>query len=303
MAFEADAVVDRRLLKRRLWWWRAVALAAVVVLGLVIVDDWFGIDHGDSVAQIDVEGLIVDDPKREALIAAIAKDPSVKALIVRIDSPGGTIVGGESLYRALRAVSETKPVVAAMANLATSGGYMAALAADRIVAREGTVTGSIGVILQTTEVSELLKSIGITTEAIKSGPLKAEPSPFAPMTPEAREAMRTMVADMYEFFLDLVVERRKLARDSARALADGRVFTGRRAVQAGLVDALGGIEEARAWLEAERQVPKKLPLRKLKAQDPVDELFGSVAALARKVTLSERLTLDGLISLWHPELR
>jgi protease-4 len=303
MAFEADAVVDRRRLKRRLFVWRTLAIVVALALAFYVIDDLYGIERHDHVARLSVEGVITDDRPRDELLAELAEDSRVKALIVSVDSPGGTVVGGETLYKSLRAVAEKKPVVAVAGQLATSAAYMIALGADRIYAHEGTITGSIGVILQTTEISELLKKVGVSAEAIKSGPLKAEPTPFAPMSPDVRAALQGMVGEMFDMFLGMVVERRNLAPEVVRTLADGRVFTGRRAAEIGLVDAIGGEREARAWLDAERGVSKKLPVRDVKPRRPDADLFSQIDSLARKISFSERLTLDGLVSLWHPDLR
>ncbi len=180
---------------------------------------------------------------------------------------------------------------------------MVALAADRIIAREGTITGSIGVLLQTTEITGLLGKLGIATEAIKSGPLKAVPSPLEPMTPEVREITQALVDDIFSMFLRMVAERRKLTRLDAEALADGRVFTGRGAVEKRLIDGLGGEAEAIAWLEDKKGIESDLPVRDIKVERGVEEWFEYFDSLARKTMFSERLTLDGLISVWHPELR
>jgi protease-4 len=177
---------------------------------------------------------------------------------------------------------------------------MVAIAADRIYARDGTITGSIGVIMQTTEITGLLDKLGIKAEAIKSGPLKAAPSPFEPMTEEVRRATQRVVADIFGFFVDLVSERRGIARDAVLALADGRVFTGRRAVADRLVDAIGGETEALDWLARERSVARNLPVRDIGNEGELERLFGDLSSLARKVVFSERLSLDGLISVWHP---
>ena len=242
---------------------------------------------------------------RTRTVRQIGDDASAKALILRIDSPGGTVVGGESLYRHLRAVAEKKPVIAVLGEVAASGGYMVALAADHIVAREGTLTGSIGVIMQTTDITGLLAKLGIEAEAIKSGPLKAVPSPVERLTDEGRAATRRLVDDMYQMFTAMVAERRGLPLPRAIELADGRVYTGRQARAAGLVDSLGGEEEARAWL-AERGISRRLPSRKIEIERD-DEFWprlvrSTVQAVTGKTYLSERLTLDGLVALWHPDL-
>lgn len=299
MSFEADMLVDRRRLKRRLSLWRAAAVLALVGLVLFLVGGPRALTGRDHIARFSVEGIILEDEKRDELLDKLAMDGAVKALIVRIDSPGGTVVGGETLYLSLRGVAAHKPVVVVMGTTATSAGYMTALGGDFILAREGTVTGSIGVILQSADVTGLLKKLGIDMEAIKSAPLKATPSPFEPLTPEAREAAKVVIMDMYDMFVTLVAERRNMPKERVLPLADGRIFTGRQAREINLVDAIGGENEALVWLETERGVPQGLPVREIKVQQDDELLSGAVAAITGKTKLIERLTLDGLVSLWH----
>lgn len=301
MSLDADALLDRRRLKRRLGLWRILAIVALVALVAVSVERFTGVAERAHVARLDVADFIVEDPERTKALEDIAEDGSAKALIVRINSPGGTTVGGESLYHALRRVADEKPVVAVIGTVGASGGYIAAVAADHIFARETSVTGSIGVVLQTAEITGLLDKLGVSAEAIKSGPLKAAPSPLEPLTEEVRAATQAVVDDSYRWFVELVAERRELPLAEAEALADGRIYTGRQALDNKLIDALGGEREARDWLESARDVSKSLPV--------IDVVFGPedrwiellLNGLAEKTFLSERLMLDGLISVWHPE--
>lgn len=303
MAYDSDYLVDRRRLKRALAFWRVLAVVAALVAVLAAVGRFVGPLGGDHIARLSVDGLIVHDKGRLAAIDRLAADKSVHAVIVHIDSPGGTVIGGESLYDSLRALSEKKPVVAVMNGIATSAAYMTAIAADRIYAREGTLTGSIGVILQTTEISKLLEMIGITARAFKSGELKAVPSPFEPVTPAGAKAAQGLIDEMYAMFRDKVLDRRGMAPGEAHKFADGRVFTGRQAVRSGLVDEIGDEKAALAWLSEARDIGKGLPVRDVKLRNDVGELILRLDGLARKTILSERLTLDGLISVWHPDLR
>lgn len=303
MAYDADAIVDRRRLKRQLAWWRGIAVLALVGFALTVIVAKSGLPSANHVARLTVDGLILEDQARDDALRGLARDDRVKALIVRIDSPGGTVIGGETLYRSLRDVAAKKPVVAVLGGVATSAGYMVALASDRIVARESTITGSIGVLLQTTEVSGLLGKLGIATEAVKSGPLKAQPSPLEPMSPAARQATQELVNDMFDMFVELVTDRRRLQPSEVKAVTDGRVFTGRIALARRLIDDIGGEDEAVNWLETERSVAPGLPVRDVKIERELGSWFGIFDALARKTILSERLTLDGLISVWHPDWR
>ncbi len=304
---DTDAFLERRRLRRQVTWWRVIA--AVVAVALIALAAYRG-GHtrlgGPYVARLDIEGMILDDPARDRALRALRDDSDVAAVIVRIDSPGGTFAGSEALFRNLRAVAERRPVVAVMAETAASGGYMTALAADHVIAREGTITGSIGVLMQMPNVTGLLERLGIRIDSIKSGPLKAVPNPFEPLTPEAREVAAGVIRDMYESFLTMVVDRRRIERDRARTIADGRIYTGRQARELGLIDALGGEEEARAWL-ATRGVSRDLRVRRVTIEREDGILSGMVSAAVRavigKTYLIERLTLDGPVALWHPSNR
>ncbi|HEY4134426.1 MAG TPA: signal peptide peptidase SppA [Alphaproteobacteria bacterium] len=306
MSLDTDALIDRRRLKRRLTAWRVIAVVAILGIALIAVGKRGGTVapwNKSHIARISVEGVISDDRARDEALKKAADDPDVKALIVYIDSPGGTVVGGEDLYERLRDISAKKPVVATMGTLAASGGYMTAIGADYILARQGTITGSIGVLMQTTEFTGLMEKLGVEAEAIKSAPLKAVPSPFEKLTPAGREATRVVVMDMYDMFVGMVAERRHLSHEDALKLADGRVFTGRQAVENKLVDAIGGEAEARDWLAENRSIPRDTPVRELKVEKPDDGISGVVGKAMGKALFSERVTLDGLVSLWHPDLR
>lgn len=302
MAYGSDILVDRRRMKRSLVFWRSLAIAALVAFVVAAAGRFVGFVGGDYIARLSVSGVIVNDPARLQLIHRVARDRNAKALIVRIDSPGGTVVGGEALYKALADVAMKKPVVAVMDQVGTSAAYMIALATDRIFVHEGTITGSIGVILQTTEITGLLEKIGVTSKAIKSSPLKAVPSPFEPLSPEGRKATQLLVDDMFAMFVDMVVKRRRLTPEKARDVTDGRVFTGRMAVKNGLVDEIGGERQARKWLNAEKRISLSLPVRDVRVRREVEDLFEGLRGLAQKTVLSERLTLDGVVSVWHPGL-
>jgi len=326
MTMDSDAIVDRRRMRRKLSVWRVIAVTALVIAVIAAIGWTTGMDtvlerHSDHVARLTVSGLITDNRKRLELIEKMAKSSAVKALVVTVDSPGGTTAGGEAIYNALRRFAEKKPVVAHMRTIATSAGYMVAISTDHVVARRNTLTGSIGVIFQFGEVSQLLDKIGIKFDEVKSAPLKAEPSPYHATSPEARQVLADLVAESYEWFVGLVAERRGLSDDVARTLADGRVYSGSRAKALKLIDAIGGERVAIAWLESEKGIKKGLPIRDWSIGTPGEGL-GLSAMLQRKILqffglpsglmgdsalesiVSERLKLDGLLSVWHaPGLR
>ncbi len=300
MSLDADHVVERRRLKRSLLFWRMLGIAAIAAAVVAAVGKFDLVQHQDHVARIVIEGLILEDQARDDTLKEIAEDDKTKALLVKINSPGGTYVGGEALYTSLRQVADSKPVVALMGTTATSAGYMTALASDHIVARASTLTGSIGVILQTADFTGLLDKIGIKPEIVKSGALKAQPNPLEKFSPAARKATKAVVMDFYDQFVTLVSERRSLSRDKVLALADGRVFSGRQAKDNGLIDTIGAEPEARKWLAETHKIADSLPVKDVKVKHE-DQLWRDLLdSMVGKVLFSERLSLDGVISLWHP---
>jgi protease IV len=317
MALDPETVFDRRRLKRRVTFWRiaAIALGLAFVAVLVLSDKQMGSSAGflPHIARVNVSGIITDDRKMQDLIERVGKSDQVKAVIIDIDSPGGTTTGGEALYDAIRRLAEKKPVVATCGTLATSAAYIAALATDRIFVYGNTITGSVGVIFQWADVSELLKTLGIKMEDVKSGPLKAVPSPFEPADERAREVTRDMVEDAKRWFFSLVRERRKVTPEAVPGLTDGRIYSGRQAVDLKLVDQIGDEKAAVSWLEKERKLAPGLKIVDWKPETESGGLFGwlfqslaaaigvsgeAVASLVHQV--SATLKLDGLVSVWHP---
>lgn len=252
---------------------------------------------GDHVARVPIEGLIVADEDLIALIDRLGRDDSVKAVVLSIDSPGGTTVGGEALYQALRRLAGKKPVVASIGTLGTSAAYLIATSGDRIFAYETSLTGSIGVLIQAPEFSKLMAEVGISVSEVKSAPLKASPSPFEAMTPDAKAALQAVIDDSFDWFRAIVAERRHLEGDALARVTDGRIFTGRQALALKLVDALGSETEIRAWLASEKGVAADLPMVKVEVDG-----IGIDSLLSGKALVPKWLTLDGLTSVWHPRL-
>lgn len=317
MSLDLDAVLDRRRMRRKLAIWRVVAfllLVGAVIALLSRFDDPF---QGDQVARVSIHGFISEDSDQLAMLKAIEKDDKVRAVIVNIDSPGGSTAGGEALYEALRRIAEKKPMVATMSTVAASAGYMVALASDHILARRTTITGSIGVVFQSPDASRLLDTIGISFEEIKSSPLKAEPDPVTPTTDEARAMVRSVILDTYNWFVDLVTERRPFDRARALELADGRIYSGRQALEAKLIDGIGAEQEARAWLRETHVIPDTLPIKDWQPRKP-DSEFGflgqTLTGIAEITYLSkffkqfsqhleaikDPVALDALRSVWQP---
>ena len=252
-----------------------------------------------SIAQISINGLITTDQLRSEKIREMRKSDKIQALIVYFNSPGGTVVGGEQLFHSLDNFSKEKPLVVVMEEIATSAAYMAALSGSRIFASKGTITGSIGAIWQTAEITKLLDKMGITTEAIKSDQLKASPSPLEPMTEKSRALIKGAVDDAFQTFLEIVKTKRSFSENQIQLFSDGRIFTGNQAIKVGLIDEIGGQEEAVSWLERERKIDKNLPLERIEIDYPksfLDVVFGYIY---KENSLPKKVMLEGLLSLWH----
>lgn len=307
MPLDADLLLDRRRLKRRLSLWRAAAVLAFagLLLGAVLwrEDPTGMLPGGQHVARLTVSGFIGDDRKMLEALDRVRRDATASAVIVAIDSPGGSVSGGEALHGALTRLAERKPVVAVMGGTAASAGYMVALPAARVFAREATVTGSIGVILQSFDASELMARLGVRAEMLPSGPFKDQPSPFRPLTEEGRAQLMRVVRDLHEQFMAMVAAGRRLPVEQVRELADGRVFTGREALRLGLVDAIGGESEARAWLSSERSVPVNLPVRDIEIRSFTERTFGALFGAVFRGLVEEWVLVDRVRAIWQPSFR
>jgi protease-4 len=320
MTFEADQIVARRRLRRQVSFWRAGAVVLAVIAAIALVSSGNGDGAfsrlSDHVARVHVDGFISGDEKTLKLFKTIAESNRVKAVIMHIDSPGGTTVGAEALFEAVRKVAEKKPVVAVMNSVAASGGYATAVAADHVIARGNTITGSIGVIFQWPDVSQLMNSLGVKVEELKSGELKAEPSPFKPASDRVKAVAMQMIRDSFDWFVALVAERRRLPIERVRLLADGRVYTGRQALQEKLIDGVGGEDAAVNWLATVKGIPQGTQIVDWKTEDGFGSTgFGFSAlkgvlrglgldGLARgldRAVASGGVQLDGLLSVWHPD--
>jgi protease-4 len=320
MSLDADAIVDRRRMRRKLTFWRVTAVVvALVAIGggaLFLVPGSRLMPPGAYISRIKIQGLIRGNQDRIEALERLGRSRA-SAVIVHIDSPGGTTAGSEQLYGALRELQSKKPMVVVVDGLAASGAYIAALSADHIIANETSLVGSIGVLFQYPNFTDVLKTIGIKVEEVKSSPLKAAPNGFEPTSPEARAAIEAIVLDSYAWFKDLVKNRRKMDNGQLTRVADGRVFTGRQAMGLKLVDGLGNEKTALAWLEKEKKVPANTPVRDYSLRPRFGELsflhvaawtFEAVglSAIAHRigewgaVQAVERLNLDGLLALWHP---
>lgn len=215
---------------------------------------------GDGVAVLEIEGAIEDSQTVLAELKRFKEMPWVKAVVVRIDSPGGAVAPTQEIFEEIVRSKKQKPFIASLGGMATSGGYYIAAACDRIVANPGTLTGSIGVIMQLTNVEELMKKIGVRGVNVKSGPNKDIGSPFQPLSPEGREILQALVDNVHSQFVVAVAKGRSMEETQVRKLADGRIYSGAQAQKLGLVDQFGTLQDAieiaakRGGIEAEPAV-------------------------------------------------
>ncbi len=313
----AEALVERRRLRRSRSAWRVLSI--VLLVGLVLGAVAYFTDltknlggRGDHIARVELSGFIdFDDPFME-LLESLERDEEVKAVILQVNSPGGVSVAGETIFEGLRELAEAKPMVAVIEGVGTSAAYLAASASEHIVARNGSIVGSIGVIAQFPDISELLDTVGVEMYEVRSGELKAQPSVFSPPSEEALAQLQSLIEDNFNWFVDQIADRRGLDDAIIRGF-EGTVFTGARGVDVGLVDAIGGEDEALAYFEQNHEIDASTNVLQRTPARPIQ--LGAQTALARfalgddaqltldaqgiEQSIREAMLLDGLLSLWH----
>ncbi len=320
MSLETEIVLDRRQLRRRLSLWRGLAITGLVLaLGgyMLSADETSGVFAKKHIARVNITGTITEDRAQLEMLRKIRDAENVSGVLVFVNSPGGTTTGGEAIYEELRLVAAKKPVVAQFGTVAASAGYIVGLAADHIVARGNTITGSVGVLMQWPEVSELMGKLGVKMNEVKSGDLKASPSLFAPADAPSIAVTREMIDDGFRWFGSLVETRRGIKLTDVPDLAKGRIFSGRDALKYKLVDAIGGEAEAQKWLEEKRGLDKDLKIIDWKpaaddawgglssaASAAVGNLLGAQGRQAAEILARTppftTLGLDGMLSVWQP---
>jgi len=324
MPSDADLIVDRRRMRRKLTFWRvaAAAIAIVAIVAFAVLATPAGrrsIGSEQAIARIKIEGLITSNSERVAALERLERS-SAKAVIVHINSPGGTTAGSEQLYDALTRLKAKKPMVVVVDGLCASGGYIAALASDHIISQGTSLVGSIGVLVQFPDFSQLLKTVGVKVDEVKSTPLKAAPNGFEPASAEARAALDALVKDSYAWFKDLVKARRSMDDATLAQAADGRVFTGRQAIALKLVDQLGDEKTAVTWLVEQKKIDRELPVRDFRMSPRFGEMsfirlalsmsFDAIGltSIARQFEESgaiqavDQLGLQGVLALWRPSV-
>ncbi len=299
MSLDWELYEERRRKMRRSGFWRGSLLTAlffliITTMYFILSKDDYSSDH---IALYDLNGVIYDNYDRDSLLKQIEENQNVLGLIVQINSPGGTVVGAEAIYESLRAVSRKKPVVITMGEIAASAGYIAAIAGDFVIARGNSLTGSIGVIVKFPNFSGLADDLGISLDEIKSAKSKGGPNPFREMDPQVRKFQERLVNDSFDWFKSLVSERRVIEGDKLKEISQGQLFTGRMALNLGLVDSIGGIKEAIIYFESQNAGFKDLEIKNWTETDDLAPFWSRL--LGGRSVLS---SINNLFSVSGPAL-
>ena len=263
----ADLIFEREKLREQLKKWKWLFIILLFFSCLLLIKNNIK-TTGETIARVRLEGVLAQDNDFVAKLKELEEDPKIKAIILHIDSPGGAAYTGEDIYVEIKRLAKKKPVVSVLGSIAASGGYMVALASDHIIARNMTLTGSIGALMQSFEIVNLAQKLGVEFVIIKSSPLKAAPNPMEKLTPEAKEVVIKTIQDTYDVFLSMLMEGRKINKTQALKLANGQVYTGKKAKELNLIDEIGGEEEAITWLENVKQVKPKMKIVDIKWNKP-----------------------------------
>ncbi len=255
--------------------------------------------NNDFIAKINVEEIIFDNKDLIEKIEKIENDSALKGIVVSINSPGGTVVASQELYKKLKKISEKKPIVVSMKEVAASGGYMVALSANKIFCYEGTLTGSIGVIMQTANIESLLKKIGVQPIIFKSGKLKAVPNPVESLESEGKESIKKIIDNMHQEFLKLVTQNRKIKSEHIDMISDGRIFTGLQAQRLNLIDEIGSEKDAIDWLKKSLNIQEKIKIIEINRDN---KLLNSLnfSKLKNIFSTNNMVFINGLFALWYP---
>ncbi|GBQ89695.1 signal peptide peptidase sppA [Gluconacetobacter johannae DSM 13595] len=313
MAPDPDLAVDRLRLKRRLLVWRVTAVAAFVV-ALVAAGSHSlfpagGVVQRDHLVRLRITGVIgADNRKQLELIDQATTGTSVRGMILVVDSPGGSVSGGEALHDAIARFAARKPVVVSMGGVAASAGYMISVPGRRLFAAQSTLTGSIGVIMEAPDVSGLLDHLGVKVDQLVSGPMKGQPSVVQPLSSDGRQMLQGVVADLFDQFVTMVAQGRHLPVERVRALADGRPYTGRQALALGLVDQIGTEADAKAWLIQTQHLSEAIPVTDLRVRSARPWLRRAIGGILGLIlddewtgsVLSQGVALDGAVAIWKP---
>ena len=274
-------------------------LIIVIVILLTVTASLQFRQKENFIAKITVEGIIKDRNDILQQLKDLDNDQNVKGLITIINSPGGTYVGSKEIHESIKKLSKKIPTVAYMREMATSGGYLVSLSSDRIFGNEGTITGSIGVILQTADISQLLGKLGINPVIIKSGDLKAVPNPAEEIDEKKLNYLKDIIKKMQTEFLHLVKKSRDISSSTLSLVSDGRIVTGKQAKELKLIDAVGTENDALSWLKKEAGLDDEVRVKDLSIQSEITKLL-HFSFLKKKINYFNQNFYNGFIAIWTP---
>lgn len=246
--------------RRRLFFWRTISFITVAIIVYLSFENQEKSSSNDYIANYNISGLLISADEIIEDLEELKSSNEVNSIIISVDSPGGTTVSAEEIYLKLKEVSLVKPTVIVMRNIATSGAYLLSLGGDVIFSRENTITGSIGVLLQWARVDEALSKLGIEVNEVKSGKLKAEPDFFGEIDEEAQQVTKEIIDETFEWFIRIVKVERDLNPSEIYTISDGRIFTGRQAIELNLVDEIGDKNDAKIWLVENKEIDSNSPI-------------------------------------------
>ena len=253
------------------------------------------------IAKINIEGIIQDRTDIIKQINSLKSDNNVKGLLTIINSPGGTYVGSKELYDSIQTIAEKIPTAVYMKEMATSGGYLASLSSDKIFGNSGSITGSIGVILQSADISNLLGKIGVSPIIIKSGKLKAVPNPVEQIDEEKLNYLKEIIEKMQKEFLMIVKKNRNVSESVLSLVSDGRILTGREAKNLKLIDDIGNEDDALNWLKNEAKVDDKIKIKELSPENDLQKLI-NLRIFKKKFNYFSQNFYNGFFAIWAPGL-
>ena len=266
--------------------WRGILISIILAIALYLLLNFTNFSSNFShIARININGIIFDNSEIVEIIDSLAKNDNVKSVLVKINSPGGTVVGSESLYVAIKSLSQKKPVISLMGEIATSGGYIVALASNYILARQNTLTGSIGVIVENQNFSELSQKIGVRIDTTKSGKIKGGQNPISPLDPLVKINNQKLVNYSFDWFISIIKKNRDINQSVLELVSDGRTLTGGMAMDLGLIDGIGTEKEALKYLEIYYPDFKGLPI--IDIETPSKKFFLN--------EIINRMSIDSLI--------
>jgi protease-4 len=292
-------ILEKYLSKRSL----IIKRFAIVLISTILIFSFFLFTSKkkDFIATISIEGIISNPEETLNDLENINKSPNAKALLININSPGGTFVSSKELYDKIKEISKNVPVVTYMREMATSGGYLVSLASQKIFSNIGTITGSVGVILQTAEITELLEKIGINPIVIKSGKLKATPNPLEGLSGNDSKYLNDVIKSMQLEFLSLLSENRNIESKTLEIISDGRIFTGKQAKELNLIDFIGSKSDAIQWLKNEAKLPPDIDILDFSKENQYEKLI-NMRLFDKNLNFLKNNIYSGFLAIWDPKL-